>query len=74
MKRVLALILCLFTTACSAPLVNPNATPAQVQRDQMECEYEATKAVPDTGMGSALAIGMQRGSLMRQCMQLRGYR
>ena len=55
-------------------MTNPNATPEQARRDQLECEYEATKAVPDTGVGSAMQIGFQRGQLLRQCMQLRGYR
>lgn len=73
MKRA-GIVCVLSLAACAAPMVNPNVTPEQAQRDRMECEYEATKAVPDTGMGSAIAIGMQRSSLMRQCMGLRGYK
>ena len=73
MKKTVIAVTCLLV-GCARPMTNPNATPEQAQRDQMECEYEATKAVPDTGVGSAMQIGFQRGQLLRQCMQLRGYR
>ena len=74
MKKAQIMCALFALSACAAPMVNPNVTPEQAERDGMECEYEATKAVPDIGMGSAMAIGMQRGSLMRQCLRLRGYR
>ncbi len=73
-KRFFGIILSLFLTACAqTQWVKPGATEASFNRDKAECEYEATKAVPDTGTGSVIAIAFERANLMKQCLRIRGY-
>lgn len=73
-KMNLFVVLPLLLSACAAvQWVKPGATEQDFQRDQAECNYEATKAVPDYGSGSVFAIAMQRADIANQCLRLRGY-
>jgi len=40
-------------------------------RDYAECDYEATRAT--VSIRSGIEAGWMQGTLIRQCMQLRGY-
>ncbi len=60
---------------------DPAIGPADAQRDQLACEYQAQLATPGgssgPGIGNAVADGIQQGArlaeLQRMCMELKGY-
>lgn len=73
-KLYLGLISSLLLTACSqAQWVKPGATEQEFEKNYAECNYEATKAVPDYGSGSLIAIALQRAEIIKQCLRLKGY-
>ena len=68
---VIALLIC----GCAAPAewTKPGYDSRQFDKDITECEYEARKAVPDSGYGNIWMIAMERISIESMCMETKGY-
>ncbi|TAK45238.1 MAG: hypothetical protein EPO27_10485 [Betaproteobacteria bacterium] len=73
MKR--AILTCMIATflGCAQPgrWQHPTATSDQLKRDQLECEYDASKATAN--IRSGIEAGYQQAELRRMCLQARGY-
>lgn len=70
MKVATVFVLVLAVSGCTQ-YVRPGATAYDVQRDQMECNYEANRAT--AGIRNGMQAGYEKSGLERQCMELRGY-
>ena len=72
-KAVLFIALFLFGCAAPAQWSKPGYDPIQFDKDIVECEYEARKAVPDSGYGNIWMIAMERSAIQSMCMETKGY-
>jgi len=75
MKKLAALALLTLIHGCATATWNkPGATASEFEKDKTACQYEATKAVPDYGYGSVIAIGFERANITKQCLMARGWK
>ena len=71
----------LVIAGCSRNLVayHPNKTFEEARQDKNECEYEAQKysytpfGAGRSGFSAGMQEGMQQVSLMKKCMEVKGY-
>ena len=73
MKRNFLVLVALSLSACAAPSSWVKDDMTAFNQDSAECEYDATKAVPDNGYGNVFSIALERGNIYNQCMKVRGY-
>lgn len=81
MKRVMCTICLMLISAggCGSRFVKYGTTAEQAAQDFAECKYEATKAsyTPMSRFDSPIMAGMQEGmqfnSVMKLCMEAKGY-
>ena len=50
---------------------HPKATPEQMNKDQLECEYDARKSTAN--IRSGIQAGYEQSDLQHLCMRTRGY-
>jgi len=71
--KILILTSLITLSACAAmEWQKPNMTEQQRQQDMNECRYDASKATASIING--FDAGFQKGTLYRQCMEIRGYK
>jgi hypothetical protein len=67
----LSAVAALALSGCTATWVKPGASASDYQRARAECEYEVGKASP--GTNNPVHDGWREGSLLAQCMNLKGW-
>lgn len=53
-------------------LVRAGATPAEVNKDNNECQFEAVRAVPMSS-GDVVEVAFSRHEIQRSCLFAKGY-
>lgn len=72
-KQLLIISSCIALSACvTTQWDKQGVTAEQRQQDMRQCQYEAQKAT--VGIMNGIEAGYQKGTLTRQCMEVRGYR
>lgn len=75
MLRLLAIVA--LGASCAGCVTNPYPQTAEAQRMLKICQYDvgkATASAPMYSVGDAVSNGIEKGSLIRQCMDINGYR
>lgn len=76
-KLICGIGLAVMLTGCGRPMINPNVSQAQAERDFEECKMVAITSVPvPYGRGQTAAVigaSLQQRQVIEQCMKLRGY-
>lgn len=70
-KIITMIVTSLVLAGCAGPWVRLGATPADLARDQSQCDYEASLATAP--ISNAVESGMKQGLLTVDCMKAKGW-
>jgi hypothetical protein len=59
-------------SSCTRTWVRPGADAADLERDKLECQFEASKAVASNGTDAGVAEA-RRGEFESLCMEAKGW-
>ena len=80
MKKIalFSIIVFLLCVGCGHHYTHPTKSEAEINRDYLECDYEAELAIvaiplSRDGISSGIQKGFNKAMLIRKCMKLKGY-